>query len=146
MKEEDRKWLMGLQRELWEFHPAIQGRSYGHATEIRGLDKAEWKKLESLMASEDDLIISLGTHYGFTLLVNIFECEIYPGTGAKHLLLLGQSQVPVKGIDGATLGGAGAAWKIGWELFTKYSHSERNAEKLKFHNMEAPQERSHYTY
>jgi hypothetical protein len=146
MKKDDREWLVSIHDDLWEVHPGIPGRSYGHVSEKRNLTDLEWTRISTLMAEEDDIICSLGTYMGFHLIVDIYECEVYPGTGPKHLLRLGQKQIPVEGIGEATLGGAGESWKIAWDLLTKYTHSDRNAEKLKYHKMEAPREDVHYMY
>jgi hypothetical protein len=114
MKKDDREWLVSIHDDLWEVHPGIPGRSYGHVSEKRNLTDLEWKRISTLMAEEE--------------------------------LRLGQKQIPVEGIGEATLGGAGESWKIAWDLLTKYTHSDRNAEKLKYHKMEAPREDVHYMY
>lgn len=145
MKKDDREWLVGIHDDLWERHPPDR-TSPGWVSEARDLTKGEWKRISTLMAEESDVVCSLGTYMGFHLIVDIYECEVYPGTGPKHLLRIAQKQVPVEGIDEATLGGAGESWKIAWDLFTQYTHSDRNAEKLKHHKMEAPRADTHYMY
>lgn len=146
MKKDDRDWLRNLQEELWEHHPGIPGRSYGHTSEKRNLTEDEWTRLKTLMTEEDDLMFSLGTNMGFSLLIRIMECNSYPGTPPEGLLQIGQKQIPAEGIDGPTYGGSGDSWQLAWDILTPFTHSDRNAEKLAFHKLDAPRERQHYEY
>jgi hypothetical protein len=147
----NREWLEQLQKELHEYHPPTYARGrmsgYGHWTEKRNLTEDEWEKLTKILDEDDTLTTSLGTRFGFTLEMGIYENAPYPGTDPKFLLYVNQKQLPEKlGTTGATLGGAGDSWQTAWTLFTKWTHSDRNAEKLKFHGMEAPKEQSYYDY
>lgn len=146
MKDVDRDWLTSLQDEIWEYaHPTARN-GIGWWSEVRALTSEEWSRLKTLF-EENDFLFELGTMFGFSLQLNVLECETYPGTGPSFLLMLSQKQLPKEeGTQEAAKGGASVSWENAWNIFTKYTHSDRNAEKLKFHKREAPKEASYYMY
>jgi len=147
MKSEDRAWLKTLQDELHRWVPPQQPRGLGYWTEERALTSDEWSRLCGLFDEGDGLVFVLGTRHGFTLLLNVLEDSPVPEVPPERLLFIDQKQIPEEhGTTGATLGGAGESWQEAWKILTKWSHSDRNKQKLKFYGMESPKDETYYMY
>ena len=152
MRDEDRAWLKELQNELWRYvRQTYNYRDNSYWTEKRGFAPEEWERLTKLfdeqLESGEGLVFQLGTKWGFTLMLRVYEDAPVPDTPPEFLLFFDQKQIPPEyGTTGPTGGGTEVSWHRAWEILTKWSHSDRNAQKLKFYGMEPPREQSYYDY
>jgi hypothetical protein len=147
MNDSDREWLLTLQAELHKWVPPQGPRGLGHWNTLRNLTESEWTRLTALLGEGYGLVFTLGTMYGFSLLLKVYEDAPIPEVGPEFLLFFEQKQIPeAHGTTEATLGGAGDSWKEAWKILTKWSHSDRNKQKLEFYGMEPPKDEAHYMY
>lgn len=147
LSDEDRDWLKFLQDSLWEWIPERPYRAYGHMNELRSLTTLEWGRVAEIASCSKNLFFETKTCHGFTLQIAIWEDAPYPGTDPTFLVLIDQKQLPEElGTAGPTGGGSGDSWKAAWKIFSAYTHSERNAEKLAVHGRKPPKSEGHYQY
>jgi len=149
MNDADRAWLLTLQKELheWVPPPMSQRRGLGHWNTLRNLTEDEWQRLVALLDEGEGLVFVLGTMFGFSLLLRVYEDSPIPEVPPEFLFFFEQKQIPTEhGTTEPTLGGAADSWKKAWEILTRWSHSDRNKQKLNFYGMDAPKDEEHYMY
>ncbi|HVI42708.1 MAG TPA: hypothetical protein VM577_18925 [Anaerovoracaceae bacterium] len=77
--------------------------------------------------------------------IEIFEQEPYPGTGPQLLLRFNEDHLPKDLCDGKRRC-QGCGKEDAWELFSKYTHADKNKKWLAMYKMPAPREQSYYDY
>lgn len=85
--------------------------------------------------------------------IKIYDGPHYPGLPPRLLLTLIEDHLPSPTFWDHIAGEAktpnktpGGGRTDAWELFTQYTHTERNQELLKMFDLEPSRERSHYDY
>jgi hypothetical protein len=165
---EDRDWLCSLDVEL---HPPRDTRSAGRklADKFRGSEpkfakpRAKLTRQEVLrifqLVEEADLftmLYSSGTICGVGII--IFEHEQFPGTGPEELLHFSEEHLPESGVPSVydRLKGKkppkkkarapGDCDPDAWELFTKFTHTEKNRRWIDQYGLEMHFDKQHYDY
>jgi len=173
LADEDRAWLVDLNGELWpepETTERKKGVLFQHANNVarrvivldanRKLLHEEVYRICTLIEKTPLLtsMSSKGMFGGFAMIV--YEHPDYPHVPPTRLLMIIEDHLPppkgpsvyehiagtARPPDPEPKKRPGCGTDQAWELFSKYTHSDRNSAWLKEYNMNAPQERYHYDY
>jgi hypothetical protein len=144
MTDKDREWLRWLGKDLGEW--VITTNSWWR--EKRRLTAEEWDRLTTLFNTSKELVFSLWTEHGFTLSLTAYEEAECPGAPPEYMISFNQRQIPeVEGIhvkpDHSTYV---SDWNRAWKLLTKWTHSDRNIERLKANGLPEAKESRYYQY
>lgn len=146
----DIEWLVGLHEELYR----DEGQNRIQVVSSRRLTNQEFARV--LAAIEKHKLVaemvctSMFGAYGMRL----YEHELYPGTGARELVLINEEQLPVptryEHMEGTAKPiperRSGCGRDDAWEVFSKYTHAEQNRVWLKQYKLQESKYRSYYDY
>lgn len=156
MTDDERKWLVDLNEALWpkshtSTNPGIKHRISMDA--LRPLTADELARVEVLISERGLLTSMFSTSMFGGYGMDVYEHELAPDLGPTPLLRLVEGHMPVPTPEEEAADpvryrrpGGGVGRQDAWECFSKFTHSERNAELLASYKMRAPRERSSYDY
>jgi hypothetical protein len=153
---EERKWLTELNDELWPPLTLEERRSGKHRIKLEAKRILQWTEFQKVMGIVEThrlltsmFCTSMFGGYG----MDVYEHEPFPGAGPLHVLRLIEDHLPDphrlqvgEGYDKHIRKTPGVGRDDAWESFSKFTHSDRNTEWLKFYKMDPPRNRSHYDY
>src|ERR1051325_1267198 len=156
LTEDERQWLKDLNEDLWPPQEQAAGQKNKFLIELDAKRILRWTEFQKVL----DLIETrrLLTHMFCTSMfggygMDVYEHEPFPGAGPVHILRLVEGHHPdphrwqiAECYDKHVRKGGGVGRDDAWESFSKFTHSEMNAEWLKYYKMSPPENRSSYDY
>lgn len=155
ISDSDRDWLKALQKDLWPEEKPLPLLISLEA--IRILTEEEYERLTRIL-DEKNLVVgmictSMFGGYG----VKLYEHEVYPHTGAQHLLSLTEDHLPPErtrferdfSSEKATVSdrpGGGRGSNRAWLYFSRYTHTPEMMSYCKRYGLQIPFPRSYYDY
>lgn len=154
LTEEERQWLTDLDEELWPKEAKREAKKQKIKLEAsRALQWTEFQKVLTLVEERRLLTSMFCTSMFGGYGMDVYEHEPFPGAGPIHLLRLVEDNLPNphrlqvgEGYDKHIRKEPGVGRDDAWESFSKFTHSEMNAEWLKSYKMDPPRHRSSYDY
>lgn len=137
--DEEREWLRAVHNRLW---PAQVGSLRPRRDPPpKQLSQTELEGILGVI-QERSLITSMfcsGMFGGYGM--NVYEHEPFPGAGPLLLLALAENHLP-----GTCVKRPGEGRDDAWEIFSRFTHSEKNAQWLQSYRMDPPRSRTFYDY
>ncbi len=127
---EERAWLQALHKRLWPAQGTQPVLSPMELTSVLSVVQ-DRSLLTNMFCS--------GMFGGYGM--HILEHELFPGVGPVHLLSLDEKHLP-----GPCVKRPGEGRDDAWEVFSRFTHSERNVQWLKGYRMDLPRPRTSYDY
>ena len=160
LSDEDRDWLKKLNDDLW---PDDEKKRVSRRIELDATRKLLHEEQDRIFAliEQAPLVTSMfskGMFGGFGM--TILEHPEFPGLPPTPLLWITEDHLPgprppsayehlvgtAKPLPPPEKKRPGCGTDLGWETFSKFTHSARNRAWLKEHRLDPPHERSHYDY
>jgi len=143
---DDIAWLRILHEELWVKKPSPRAAPT--------LTKEEFERVLNCIEKYKLVAEMVSTHMFGGYGMQLYEHELYPGTGPQLLVLISEDNLPVPTRYDRILGTAqeppkrkpGSGRDDAWEIFSRYTHSEQNRKWLKEYKLHRSEERVHYDY
>lgn len=129
-----------LQKEIWTQLPP---RRFGIQDWVqkRPLTEAEYNRLWGLVRIHELPCVMTSSRFGFGLGVAIYFHAEAPGAPPEHHVGIEDSHIPNwEALPLAT------RWNTVWDLWTPFTHSDRNRELLKLYELPTPGSKSSYEY
>lgn len=139
-----------LHRKIYTWVPyhSIQRHGPNGRWEIvRQLTDGEWAAIEKLLSTEGSgyFCQMSNSEFGFQLALAIFQDALFPGVHPDCVFLVRPNIMPGYDDDNRK-SHPEERWNRMWDVFSKYTHSERNKRILAFYEMEEPKNKVHYAY
>jgi len=145
--------LRELHKQIWkeeQRHSTRRGLPHNYTALVRArtLTKPELERV--LFVWRDAVRRDLGyafamgnEEFGFSLAIDVYAPgqHIFPGADVppSHLITVGANHLPwYKGYK--------ESWQKAWELFSEFTHSEKNRKALREWGMPHPRDESYYDY
>jgi hypothetical protein len=148
----ERDWLKALQESLW---PEDRKNASPVKLEAHRLLTDEerdrlFKDIETYSLVVEMFSSNMFGGYG----IHVYAHELYPHTGPDFLLAITEDNLPPRNrFERVTEDKPPARKKVpgsgqeeAWDLFSKYTHSERMKEWVKLYKLKPPREQSYYDY
>lgn len=124
MTPEDREWVVDFSgRDTKEFGNSLY------------FTREQWNRLSVIITDSDDLVFRLEAPLGFELVMYVFEDAPCLGVPPEPLIWVFQKYLP-----------GDINKDQAWDLFTRWTHSPLNIQKLKFYDLPLPRPRGYYEY
>lgn len=140
-------WLKNLESRLWR---ACAPDRFGHAIYVPSdvpMDIPEFEALMELIEEEQMVTTMTAGTFGLAGYgVHAFFHPDVPGLPPVHGILFNSDQLPIEFGEGNGSPKGLVYYDWVWELFSKFTHSDRNREWLAMYKMSAPHGRGHYDY
>ena len=126
--------LRKLQSEMWIHYPPTRG-SYGYSKEKGKLTKRQVMNILNTARKFNMPIVICGLGWFADIGVSIYENEMAPTLRGvvkrEHLFTLSENHLNPKDFPWTKNASGGNVHAEAWELFTEYTHSENNVQRIK---------------
>lgn len=139
--------LRALNQEAWKFYAMIPKSGISIYQECKTFKKTDVIKWLDLASKFNMPLVMTGVGFGFGRIgIAFYSNEIFPGDESECLFILSENHLDEKDCPWINEPTKGNVHKKTWELFSKYTHSENNKNRLKFSNLPAPKDIIDFCY
>lgn len=143
----DIAWLKALHAELWPPQPPRYDNRGRRVPIIkleakRQLSADEWQRVCRAIVEHQLIAEMIGTNMFGGVGVVLYEHPVYPGLPVERVLTLTQDHLP----DGDPEPSGGRCSREAWQVFSEFTHTDRNREWLTRYGLPLPQNPGHYDY